>query len=201
MSQTHEQLIRYAKSGKFTDFMRDVCKLSKTRLLQFAAILKVNVLSSASYDQICSAITTQRPDLLKSVNTNTWKKWGSWLAGVVVMIGSSAWADKKNEQVIDSWRKGQADNYYKSEGYTTGTFQERKQNWTKDNNMKFIEFWSSSLIILIGGVSYYRRKEEQIAVAIQYLRDNPDLHRISKQISRSYSRSHSKTTRRRRSRS
>ena len=49
MAQTHEQLIEHKKAGLFTEFMRDVCKLNKMKLLQFCNILVVKVVPTQSY--------------------------------------------------------------------------------------------------------------------------------------------------------
>ena len=75
------------------------------------------------------------------------------------------------------------------------SYLDNKGHSSADNVAKFGGYLSSGFGV--GSYMYYQDKQIQIAVAIQFLRDNPDLLKVSKQISRRYSRSHSKTKRRR----
>ena len=171
MSQIHKELIKYQKEGMFTEFMRDVCKLNKIKLLNFCNILSVKVVPSQSYKEICDEIIKTRPDLFIPENRNTWKKWGLSIVMILTVLA---------------------------------VYSKFRVNW-------FTNYGSLKNIALFSGLSgiqgilndkiflHYKKKDLQIAFAIQFLRDNPDLLKVSKQISRKYSRSHSKTKRHRRS--
>ena len=69
----------------------------------------------------------------------------------------------------------------------------------RDNDIDVFRLFSLFVVLIAGaaGVRYYRLKHLQIAAAIQYLRNNPDLEKVSKQITRSYSRSQSRKKNRR----
>ena len=122
MAQTHEQLIEHQKAGLFTEFMRDICKLNKMRLLQFCSILRVKALSTQSYKDICDKIINDRPDLFKSVNSNEWKKWGVALAVLAgCIIGKIGTAYYKEQQYQNDLKKmtddSQLSEYLKKKGY------------------------------------------------------------------------------------
>ena len=170
MSQIHKELIKYQKEGMFTEFMRDVCKLNKIKLLNFCNILSVKVVPSQSYEEICDKIIKTRPDLFIPENRNMWKKLGLSIAVCLTIITVFS-------NFSTTWLT------------TSGFFK----------NMALFSGLSGVQKILDEKIYSIKKKDLQIAFAIQFLRDNPDLLKISKQISRKYSLSHSKTKRRRRS--
>ena len=301
LANTHQQLIRFKEEGKLPEFLRDVCQLNKTRLLEFCSILKVKTLSSDSYDSICEKIIKERPDLFKQPSANNWKSWVSGLASIPAtylgykipdwisrtsqklkendtkyrilqneiddnnqkakkrgeeytslenkynndwkiletkkMKHKTKWncgeylcfrAIGKNDemkeeedylnketrelktkidQLYEKWR-GQPEDIASFKKETNDINQQLKRLASEKKRLKedasyygYIGYALGAIALIAGaaGVRYYRLKHLQIAAAIQYLRNNPDLERVSKQIARSYSRSHSRTQSRKKS--
>jgi hypothetical protein len=240
LANTHQQLISYKEKGQLPEFLRDVCKLDKNRLLQFCGILKVKTVSSDSYDSICKKIISGRPDFFKQPGTNSWKSWALGLATIPAtflgyfikqntkqntvdsssrqnllknrLIKADENAEKlfeKNLTALETGNKHDIPSYESLQeadqlvNKTEREFEEinSKIRESEEINSKiitpnyycYIGYALAVSIALAGaaGVKYYRTKHLQIAAAIQYLRNNSDLERVSKQITRSYSRSHS----------
>ena len=152
MEKTHEQLIEYNKKGQFKEFLRDVCKLDILKLRKFCSILKVEISTSQSYEEICKKITIDRPDLFKILKN--WEKMVNFMAGNFCLSIPVYWLKTGNYKNIPLYL----------------------------SNL-LVGYWASSKSIPAG----------QIAAAITFLRNNPDLFQISKKISRSYSRSRSQS--------
>lgn len=169
MAEVHEHLIQYKEKGLLKEFLRDVCKLNKEMLLKLCELLTVNASISQSYEEICNKIITDRPDLFKLLTFNKWKKWGALLVGVIIG-GLSSWF---NQQSI-----GLSSLFSGAIGFTwfDSYYKTKEKLYEPDEGSK----------------------EWEIATAIHFL---IEINKILKdsEIKISYSRSHSKTKRRRRS--
>ena len=208
LANTHQQLIRFKEEGKLPEFLRDVCKLDKRRLLELGGILKVKIFSYDTYDSICEKIIKERPDLFKQFGENSWKSWISGLASIPAAyltykipdwIANQYQQNNISELINVNVNWGDMSTYKnKFNKFISSLYNFNFTNSTYYNNMKLV-LGVIALISGATGVRYYRLKHLQIAAAIQYLRNNPDLERVSKQITRSYSRSQSRKKIRRRS--
>jgi hypothetical protein len=206
MSATHEQLIQYKERGLFKEFMRDVCKLNKMKLLQFCNILGIKALATQSYEEICNKIITNRSDLFENENKSFWKKVGIVIVGTIASVASSEYYPKykSNQRLLKALGSDEA---YVKHNNSEGIYRDPFYGTKEEDNAYRVKItqrgnygWWASMIGVFCGMFYIRYKRAQIALAIQFLRDNTvHIIKLSKQISRSYSRSHSKTKRRRRS--